>query len=198
MKKSTRYLLIRLLPIAVVLVFSCEEPVYLPKPLGYNRIDLPEPAYQPLPDTFPYKFNFSSYAALSGDTAAYTERYWINFYYDKFDALLQITYKELTGREQRTAVLLNEAFELTMKHSIKAYGIDETLVALPHGQIASLALLEGEVPTPLQFFTSDTTRHFFRGALYFNTATKNDSLAPIINFIKKDILQMLHSFEWKY
>ena len=85
-----------------------------------------------------------------------------------------------------------------MKHNVKAYGIEESLIRIPNGQIASVTELEGEVPTQFQFFTSDSTHHFFRGALYFNTATQNDSLAPIIEFIKKDMIHLLNSFEWKY
>lgn len=197
MKKRIRYFVQALL-LASVLLTACEDQVYLPKPMGYNRIDLPESSYQILPDTFPYRFSFSTYAELSRDSAKNAERFWTNLYYKDFDALVQITYKDLTNDKNDPSVLLNEAFELTKKHMVKAYGIDETLVAMPHGQIASLAQLEGEVPTQLQFFTSDTSRHFFRGALYFNTATQNDSLKPIINFIKKDVLQMLNSFEWKY
>ncbi len=181
-----------------VLLSACEDNVYLPKPKGYNRIDLPEPAFQILPDTFPYKFSYSNYAELSADSNEHAERYWANLYYKDFDAIIQITYKSLSNPDIKPEILLNEAFELTMKHDAKAYGIEEKLVALPNGQIASLTELEGEVPTQLQFFTSDTLRHFFRGALYFNTATKNDSLAPIINFIKNDVMQMLNSFEWKY
>ncbi len=181
----------------MVVISSCEE-VYLPKPQGYNRIDLPENQYQALPDTFPYRFLYSEYAELTGDSNENADRYWANLYYDDFDALLQITYKDLTEGDNEANVLLNEAFALAMKHDSRAYGIEESLVAMPHGQIASVTELEGEVPTSLQFFTSDSTRHFFRGALYFNTATKNDSLQPIINFIKKDVLQMLNSFEWKY
>lgn len=181
----------------MVVLSACEE-VYLPKPRGYNRIDLPANAYQALPDTFPYKFFYSNYAQLTGDSNVNADRYWANLYYEDFDALIQITYKDLTVGDNQAGRLLTEAFELAMKHDMKAYGIEETLVALPRGQVASLTQLEGEVPTQLQFFTSDSTNHFFRGALYFNTATKNDSLQPIINFIKKDVLQMLNSFEWKY
>ncbi len=181
----------------MVVTSSCEE-VYLPKPQGYNRIDLPENQYQALPDTFPYRFLYSNYAQLSGDSNENADRYWANLYYQDFDALLQITYKDLTQGDNEANVLLNEAFALAMKHDSKAYGIEESLVAMPSGQVASVTELEGEVPTSLQFFTSDSARHFFRGALYFNTATKNDSLQPIIDFIKKDVLQMLNSFEWKY
>lgn len=176
---------------------SCEE-VYLPKPKGYNRIDLPEAKYQILPDTFPFKFQYSDYSILSGDDSPNAERYWVNLTYPKFDALVQLTYKSLIDPKNKPEVLLNEAFELAMKHNVKAYGIEESLIQIPNGQVASITELEGEVPTQFQFFTSDSTHHFFRGALYFNTAIKNDSLAPIIEFIKTDMIHLLNSFEWKY
>jgi hypothetical protein len=49
----------------------------------------------------------------------------------------------------------------------------------------------------MQFFTSDSTRHFLRGAVYVNTATQNDSLAPIIDFIKQDALHLVKTLQWK-
>ena len=178
-------------------ILSCEE-VYLPKPKGFNRIDLPEPRYQILPDTFPYKFQYSDHSVLIRDDSKNAERYWVNLTYPQFDAIVQITYKSLIDPKNQPQVLLNEAFELAMKHNVKAYGIEESLIKIPNGQIASVTELEGEVPTQFQFFTSDSTNHFFRGALYFNTATKNDSLAPVIEYIKTDMIQLLNSFEWKY
>ncbi len=47
--------------LATVLIFlaACGSETYLPKPKGYNRIDLPERAYQSLPDSFPYSFEYS-------------------------------------------------------------------------------------------------------------------------------------------
>ncbi|WP_288339974.1 gliding motility lipoprotein GldD [uncultured Roseivirga sp.] len=178
-------------------ILSCEE-VYLPKPKGFNRIDLPEPRYQILPDTFPYNFQYSDHSVLTRDDSKNAERYWVNLIYPQFDAIVQITYKSLVDPRNQPQVLLNEAFELAMKHNVKAYGIEESLIKIPNGQVASVTELEGEVPTQFQFFTSDSTHHFFRGALYFNTATKNDSLAPVIEYIKTDMIHLLNSFEWKY
>lgn len=190
----------KVIVVLLVMVFAlmaCKE-VFLPKPKGYNRIDLPEHEYQNLPDTFPYKFKYSKYAKLEKDSGENIERYWINLVYPQYDALIQLTYKNLVDPNNRPEVLLNEAFELTQRHIIKAYSIDESLIQIPNGQVASVSELEGEVPTQFQFFTSDSTNHFFRGALYFNTATENDSLSPIIEYIKVDIIEMLNSFEWKY
>jgi len=184
--------------LVVMLALSACEQTYLPKPKAYNRIDLPEHAYQALPDTFPYNFYYSEYAELSRDSFPKAGRYFINLTYPDFDAMIQITYKDLKKSENDIGKLLNDAFELTMKHNVRAYSIEETLMTLPSGQVASLADIAGEVPSQFQFFTTDTTKHFFRGALYFNTAEKNDSLQPIIDFIKQDAIEMLNTLKWKY
>jgi gliding motility-associated lipoprotein GldD len=192
--------LTRLLLIGTVclLGFSACEQSYFPKPKAYNRIDLPESRYQALPDTFPYSFYYSQYAELSRDSFPKAGRYFINLTYPDFGASIQITYKDLKRPENDIGKLLNDAFELTMKHNVRAYSIEETLMPLPSGQVASLADISGDVPTQFQFFTTDTTTHFFRGALYFNTAEKNDSLQPIIDFIKQDAIEMLNTLKLKY
>lgn len=177
-------------------MLACEE-VYLPKPKGYNRIDLPEQAYMALPDTFPFQFRYSKHAQLIKDKLPENERYWFNLAYPDFDATVQLTYKSLKDPNNKPEILLNEAFELTMKHNSKAYSIEESLIQIPNQQVASISELEGEVPTPFQFLHL-IAPIIFRGALYFNTAQKNDSLAPIIEYIKRDIIEMLNSFEWKY
>lgn len=196
MKKSVQQLV--LLSLLLFLGLSACEQTYVPKPKAYNRIDLPKHAYQSLPDTFPYNFVYSEYAELSRDSFPKAGRYFINLYYPVFDAIIQITYKDLTKPQNNIERLLTDAFDLTMKHNSKAYSIEESLIALRNNQVASIAELAGEVPTQFQFFTTDSTYHFFRGALYFNTALKNDSLRPIIEYIKKDAVEMLNSFEWKY
>ena len=145
-----------------------------------------------------YKFQYSDHCVLTRDDSKNAERFWVNLTYPQFDAIVQITNKSLVDPRNQPQVLLNEAFELAMKHNVKAYGIEESLIKIPNGQVASVTELEGEVPTQFQFFTSDSTHHFFRGALYFNTATKNDSLAPVIEYIKTDMIHLLNSFEWKY
>jgi gliding motility-associated lipoprotein GldD len=60
-----------------------------------------------------------------------------------------------------------------------------------------VAELSGEVPTQFQFFVTDSTDHFLRGALYFNTAMKNDSLAPVIEYIKVDMIHLINTLEFK-
>ncbi len=176
---------------------KCSED-YVPKPKGYNRIDLPEFAYQTLPDTMPYRFDYSQFASLSRDSFHLAGRYWTNLNYYGFDALIQITYKDLRDPDNDIRLLLDDAYELSSRHNTKAYSIEESIINLPSGQRASVIELDGEVPSQFQFFTTDTSRHFLRGALYFNRANKNDSLSPIIEYIKTDVIQMLNTLEWKY
>ena len=90
-----------------------------------------------------------------------------------------------------------DAYKLTAKHQVKAYSIEETVLQTPNNHTAVVAELAGEVPTPFQFFSTDSTDHFIRGALYFRTASQNDSLAPIIDYIKMDIVHMLNTLSWQ-
>lgn len=167
---------------------------WLPKPRGYNRIDLPDSEYQLLPDTFPYSFEYSKHAKILRDSSWIAEKYWINLHYPEMSANIQITYKPVTDSIIRQ--YLSTSYQLTSQHNVKAYAIDESIIELPSGMFASFTELEGEVPSQAQFHVSDSVDHFLRGALYFKTATKNDSLAPVIDYLKKDIIQLLMTLEF--
>lgn len=182
------------LPLILAFLFLACGSDYLPKPKGYNRIDLPNADYRPLPDSLPYAFEYSKNARLLRDTSWITERFWINLHYPEMGATIQITYKPVTDSIVRE--YLSDSYRLTSQHNVKAYAIEESIIELPNGLFASFTELEGEVPTQAQFHVSDSVDHFLRGALYFRTATKNDSLAPVINFLKEDILHLLTTLEW--
>lgn len=182
----------------ILLTFmACGQTDYLPKPKGYNRIDLPDHEYVVLPDTFPYSFEYSKNALLKDDNSWIAERYWIDLYYPEMDADVRITYKPINNKEKLMQEYLSDAYKLTSQHNVKAYSIDENIIELPVGNFASFTELEGEVPSQLQFHVTDSTQHFLRGALYFKTSTKNDSLAPVIRYIKEDVLHLLMTLRWK-
>lgn len=180
----------------LILFFSACSQDYIPKPKGYNKISLPEHDYLALPDSFPYQFQYSKYAEVQIDSSWMREPYWINIYYPEFLATIQITYKAIDNDKARLQEFLNDSYKLTAKHQVKAYAIEETILQTPQNHTAIVAELTGEVPTPFQFYSTDSTDHFIRGALYFRTASKNDSLAPVINYIKKDIIYMLNTLSW--
>ena len=180
----------------LVVTSSCSKS-YQPKPKGYNRFNLPEQKYQLLPDTLPYSFEYSAYAKLRKDTSYVRNRYWVEIYYPEIKANIHVTYEPLNNSEKLLKELLNDAYVLTAKHQIKAYAIDETFTRTPSGKTAIIAELDGEVPSQFQFTMTDSTKNFLRGALYFNIKVQNDSLQPAIDYVKKDIMRMINTLEWR-
>lgn len=182
--------------LTIVVVSGCNTD-YTPKPKGFNRIELPTHSYLTLPDTLPYVFEYSEHALLLDDNSRISEPYWIDIYYPTMDADIQITYKPVKNDRALLEEYLKDAYTLTNKHNVKAYSIEENIAVLKSGNVASISELEGEVPTQFQFHITDSTTHFIRGALYFKTATQNDSLKPVIDYLKEDMIHLLNTLQWK-
>jgi gliding motility-associated lipoprotein GldD len=183
------------LALCVFLFASCDQN-YLPKPQGYNRIDLPLHQFVKLTEGYPYTLEYSESSQVEKDSFNLNEDTWINLNYTDFGAKVHLTYKKIDGKNVDFKALSEDAFRLTAKHQKKAYGIEEAILVTPQGYSGVVAELEGEVPTQFQFFVTDSTNHFLRGALYFNTAMKNDSLAPVIEYIKVDMAHLMNSVKF--
>ena len=185
--------IVLIIPVILGLV-ACGE-TYLPKPPGYNRIDLPDHDFQQLKEGYPYELEYSIHSQVEADSFNIEEEDCINLHYVEFGAKVHLTYKRI-GEGVSFQKLSNDAFQLTAKHQIKAYGIQESVALTPEGYTGVIAELTGEVPTQFQFFVTDSTENFLRGALYFNTAMKNDSLAPVIEYIKVDMAHLMNSVKF--
>ncbi len=181
------------------LLQACTNNDYVPKQKGYNRIDLPKQEYIQLTENHPYTFQYSKHAVILKDTNGLVEPHWIHVYYPQFKASIDITYKSLSGVSgDNYKKLINDVNKLTAKHQVKASKIEEIVITRKKDRKrAFMYELQGEVPSPYQFHMTDSTKHFLSGALYFETATQNDSLAPVINYLKTDILNMINTLEWR-
>jgi gliding motility-associated lipoprotein GldD len=183
--------------ILFVLIFlmACNQD-YSPKPLGYNRFDLPPHSYLSLADSLPYDFDYSAHAEILSDTSWISDKNWIEINYPTLKATVHITYKRVLNQDSLREYL-DDAYFLTAKHQIKAYAIDESIARTPTGKTVVYAEIDGEVPSQFQFFSTDSSRNFIRGALYFNTQVQNDSLRPAIEYVKRDIVHMMNTLEWR-
>lgn len=188
--RSTGFLII------IFFLVACTRD-YQPKPKGYNRLSLPPLEYRLSPDSLPYQFEYSTHARLLRDSSWFSEKHWVEIYYPELKANIHITYKRLNNREDFLRELLDDSYNLTSKQQIKASGIDELITVTPSGKTAVIAEISGEVPSQFQFTMTDSSRNFLRGALYFNTRVQNDSLAPAIDFMKKETLHFINTLEWK-
>jgi gliding motility-associated lipoprotein GldD len=170
---------------------------FTPKPKGYNRIDLPPHAYQQLGARHPYRFEYSKHARILRDSSYLAQPHWINVNYPALKANVQITYTNIQNNPKLFNKMLEDARKLTGKHQIKASAIEENTLKTPDGRKVAVFELSGDVPSQFQFYTTDSTKHFFRGALYFPTAVANDSLAPVIDYVKQDIVHLVNTLRYQ-
>ncbi|MBG0783002.1 MAG: gliding motility lipoprotein GldD [Bacteroidales bacterium] len=179
----------------VFLLSSCQTD-YAPKPRGFFRIDLPQKNYT-LIDTIPaYQFESPDYALLSPDDESPWEKNWITINFPEFKGSLHISYKPV---DDNLAVYLEDMHTMLIKHLPKASAIQDSLIYAPERDVYGLLFsIQGKsVASPLQFYLTDSTNHFVRGALYFNIRPNNDSLAPVINFLRKDVDHFIETLNWK-
>lgn len=179
----------------VILAASCNNDYY-PKPRGYFRIDLPEKSYVVFDTTFPYSFEFPVYAKIIPDMDPHAEPYWINVSFPQFKGTLHLSYKKINGNLTN---YLEDTRTMVMKHIPKASSIDDKAYENHEKKVYGLTYIISGVAaaSPYQFYLTDSTRHFVRGALYFNTVPNNDSLAPVIDFLKEDINHLIETFDWR-
>lgn len=188
-----------LLPAIYLLVTSCNSN-YVAKPRGYFKINFPEKKYQVFDKPgYPYTFEYPVYATVLKDSVFFGEAtenpWWINVDFPQFQGRMYISYKEIGKNKFDT--LLNDAFKMTSKHSTKAVSIDDSLIATPNGVHGLFFNVGGDVATANQFFLTDTTKHFLRGALYFNTTPNADSLGIVNSFLVEDMRHLINTFKWR-
>lgn len=186
--------------VCLLMLSSCHNE-YTPKAKSYPRIAFPEHKYEPFnPADCPFKFEKPVYAHAVDDSVYFGEKNnqpcWITLYLAPFDGTINLTYKEI-DRNNNFEKLVEDAHKLSYKHTRKAEYINEVRIENEHGVGGILYDVGGDAASNVQFFLSDSTRHFIRGALYFNTTPNTDSMAPVVAFVKEDLKQLLKTFEWK-
>ncbi len=173
---------------------SCAES-YMPKPYGYFRVDLPEHSYRSI-DTLqlPYKFDLSGIAKIVS-RAENGEQYWIDIQYPYLNASVYCSYKAIHSNLYE---LSEDARKYVYKHSVKADGISERVFEHPEKKVYGVFYdITGNAASSVQFTLTDSTQHFVRGALYFNNVPNKDSIAPMVDYIREDMVRLMESFEWK-
>jgi len=180
--------------------FSCQQE-YTPKPMAYPRLELPKKAYENYfnPDC-PFQFKKPVYATVDHNPSIThkqsNDRCWMDLDFQTIGAKMHLSYKAVASIEG-LAQLIEDDYKLTAKHMKKAEYIDKRAIATANGVYGLFADVGGNAASHMQFFVTDSSRHFLRGSLYFNSTPNFDSIRPAIQFIKTDILEMIDSFEWK-
>ncbi|MBW7848122.1 MAG: gliding motility lipoprotein GldD [Bacteroidales bacterium] len=168
----------------------------MPKPKGYLRIDLPERAYQPFDSAQHFRFDYSAFARVDRADQKAGHDDWYTIVYPQFKAEVYVSYKAV---DKNLPVFLEDARTLALTHLPKASGIADSIVIVPENKVyGNFYFIQGKgVASPIQFYLTDSVHHFVRGALYFGFRPENDSIAPVIHFLKDDLRHLAGSLEWK-
>ena len=173
----------------VFLITSCEE-VYTPKPRGFYRINFPEKKYKELNISNIFKTQIPIYIKIDSTRA---DSGWYVLVIPQLKASLYLTYKNDNNLKKE----LNDSRNLVYKQAIKADDIIESsFINHPKKVYGSLYDIKGDVATSVNFHVTDSISKFLRGALYFYAKPNKDSLAPVINFVRDDIIKMIEDFYW--
>ena len=195
-------------------MLSCNSD-FTPKPRSYYKIEFPKRAYQVFKENdFPYEFEYPLYAKISKEyDSTDSNPYWINVNFEKFNGRIYLSYKSINGNsvykvktdngyrdsivKNNFDVLREEAYKLTYKHTVKASGIVDSMFMTNNGSSGVYFYVAGDAATSRQFYISDTSTHFIRGALYFDAAPNSDSLSVVSDFLDADMKHLISTFKWK-
>jgi len=184
-----------------IILFACNSDYTVGKKRGYFKIEFPAKSYREFDQPgYPYTFEYPVYANIVKDTTFFESKpenpWWINIDFPQFDARVHISYKEIGKNKFDT--LVNDAIQLSYKqHTYKASAIEDSVMATPnhvHGMYFTLA---GNTATANQFFLTDSTKHFLRGALYFSATPNEDSIGVVNDFLKKDLFHLINTLKWR-
>lgn len=177
-----------------LLISSCDE-VNTPKPRGYFRIELPEKSYRTFDSACPFTFSYPQYANILKDQSPAGEKCWLNVDFPELNATMHFSYKEVNNDLRQ---YLEDSRTLAMKHTQRADDIREIPVIKDSTDVYGLIYdIRGNAASSLQFYLTDSTNHFLRGSLYFNSAPNIDSVSPVLDFLKEDVDRMIETFRWK-
>jgi len=197
---SSRLLFPLLSIVFSVFLLGCNSP-YTFKKKGYFHIDFPEKKYQSFDQPgYPYTFEYPVYSQVIKDTTFFDARpendWWINIDVPRFGGRIYISYKEV-GKNNFDS-LVNDGFKMAYKqHTDISTGINDSLMKTPNGVEGIYFSLSGNTATANQFFLTDSTKHFLRGALYFNSSPNEDSLGIVNDFLKKDLRHLINTLKWR-
>ena len=191
-----RYLvkLLIMFGITLLIASSCRQGT-TPRPKGYFRIGFPEKEYVRLDSVMPYSILYPKYAHIETDISPADEPYWINLSFPDFNAKIHVTYIRV---DNNIYEILEDNIQFAYNHAVKADDIIENIfVDDEYNVFGNIFEIKGNVASPVQFFATDSAKHFIRGSLYFNTVPNKDSLAPVIDFITEDVYHLMENIRWK-
>lgn len=179
----------------LIIVASCTEPSYTPKPPTYLRLELPEPSYEKYKDSCSYTFEISNLYQVENapDQTDGTCHKRINL--GPLNGTAYIRYWDMT---EPLSYYVNSANNEIDRHKLKANNIVDERILRPEDRVfGSFFELQGDVATPFQFYLTDSTSRFLYCEVLFNSTPNYDSLRPSLDYVKRDLDQFMNTLKWE-
>ena len=181
--------------------YSCKD-TPVPKPIGHFRIDLPQRQYlifndqQVKNNSLPFSFEYPAYGQLSFLGGNVKEPGWFNIEFPFYKAKIYLTYKVIHNDFEG---LMDQTYKMNVKNHIsKADAIKEQVYNNKENKVYGILYdLKGNTASAIQFYVTDSIKHYLRGSLYFSAEPDADSLEPVINFFRGDIIHLIETLKWK-
>lgn len=192
--------ILAIIVIATAIITSCSnsDGDYTPKPPSFYRITMPEKDYK-LYDTniLPFTFEYPEYSNIKVKRNDKDIKYF-DIIFPQFNGTVFVSYKQLGGK-RTVASEVDTAHQLVSIHYNMASGVHEQSYSDDINRIyANTYTLKGKsIASTYQFWATDSTNHFIRGAFYINSNPNYDSLQPVYEFIQKDIVHFIETLKWK-
>lgn len=176
-------------------LMACRNEVESPKPYAFHRIALPERTYVQLDTDCPFSFELPDLVNIKRPPNA-EHPCWMNLEYPELKATIHLSYKEI-GSKAQLGKFIDDSQRMTFKHTIKASSIEEIPIQHEGRRLYGFYYrVGGNAASNSQFYITDSSRHFVRGAMYFMSEARSDSLAPVIDYVLEDIGRIIESFQW--
>jgi gliding motility-associated lipoprotein GldD len=174
------------------LLFSCSDEKTIPKPPTYLELDLPERSYSQYVDSCGFAFEKPSYFDVKTVAGSQCNR---DISLGRLNGVLHLSVIQM---DTSLAQYINYAIDKVGEHKIKATAIhDSTIIRKEDNVFGTFFELQGNVASPFQFYLTDSTNRFYSGVVYFNSRPNYDSILPSLNFLKKDLIKLVETIEWR-
>ena len=196
-KKNQKSFIIVLLAFLILIAYACKEPAPVPKPPTYLNINFPDHSYSYVKGDCPYEFKLAS---IYKQKTIYNSK--LKSCKQKIDlgplnGSLSLYYISLESKDSLPKII-NFSNDLVDEHKIKADKINfQQIIDKKNKVFGTFFELQGNVATNFQFYLTDSSQHFVRGEVLLNCRPNYDSLRPVLNYLKIDLLELVHNFKWK-
>ena len=179
---------------AIAIVEYVVDDTTMPRPRAMMRIDRIDSTYTHV-DILPLGLlvNNSAVAKESTDSTTGDGSRWLNISYPHYRSTVYCSFVPVS-RGNLAQHLDNRRKRISLNaegREMRSAVFEDSL-----GRYTAEVFFAGaDVPTPLQFITTDSTSFIFTGALYVDGRNNPDSIAPVVDYITDDVMTMLQNLK---